>query len=76
VWAVAFSADGRTLASGDGDWNKPGDVRLWDTATWEQRGQLKHTGEVLCLAFAPKGSVLAAGSWDKSVKVWDLAAPK
>ncbi|MBY0514391.1 MAG: WD40 domain-containing protein, partial [Gemmataceae bacterium] len=28
--------------------------------------------EVLCLAFSPKAPVLAAGGWDKSVRVWDL----
>jgi len=72
VWAVAFSADGKTLASGDGDWDRPGDIRLWDTATWKEKGKLKHTGEVLCLAFSPKKNLLAAGSWDKTVKVWDL----
>ena len=74
VWAVAFSPDGRTLASGDGDWNRPGDVRLWDTATWRERTALRHSGEVLCLAFAPRGSRLAAGGWDRTVKVWDFGA--
>jgi WD40 repeat protein len=73
VWAVAFSHDGTVLASGDGDWNRPGDVRLWDTATWKERGMLAHTGEVLCLAFAPDRPLLAAGSWDKTVRIWDLA---
>jgi WD40 repeat protein len=72
VWAVAFSADGKTLASGDGDWDRPGDIRLWDTTTWKESGQLRHTGEVLCLAFSPKTNVLAAGSWDKTVKLWNL----
>jgi WD40 repeat protein len=74
VWAVAFSHDGKTLASGNGDWDRPGDVRLWDTSTWKETGRLKHTGEVLSLAFSPKSRVLAAGGWDKAVQVWDLAA--
>lgn len=75
VWAVAFSPDGQTLASGDGDWNKPGDVRLWDTTTWKERAALKHSGEVLCLAFAPNTNkpLLAAGASDKTVKIWDLS---
>ncbi|HYH63317.1 MAG TPA: WD40 repeat domain-containing protein [Urbifossiella sp.] len=72
VWAVAFSADGRTLASGDGDWNRPGDVRLWNTADWTERAALRTTGEVLALAFDPTRPRLAAGSWDKTVKVWTL----
>ncbi|QDU19006.1 WD domain, G-beta repeat [Urbifossiella limnaea] len=72
VWAVGFSADGRTLASGDGDWHRPGDVRLWNTADWTERAALRHTGEVLALAFDPTRPRLAAGSWDKPVKVWTL----
>ncbi len=73
VWAIAFSADGRTLAVGDGDWNKPSDVVLWDTTTWKERARLKHTNEVLCIAWHPTKPVLAAGAWDKTVKVWDVS---
>jgi WD40 repeat protein len=72
TWAVAFTPDGKTLASAGGDWNKPGDVRLWDVATWKESATLKHSGEVLCLAISADGRRLAAGSWDRTVKVWDL----
>ena len=72
VWAVAFSPDGKTLAAADGDWNKPSDIVLWDTTTWKERARLKHTNEVLCIAFHPTKPILAAGAWDKTVKVWDL----
>lgn len=72
VWAVAFSADSKLLATTDGDWNKPSDVVLWDTATWKERTRLRHTNEVLSLAFHPTRLVLAAGAWDKTVKVWNL----
>jgi WD40 repeat protein len=70
VWSVGFAGDGRTLASVDGDWNQPGDIRLYDVETWREQKTLHHTGEVLGLAFAAKAPVLAAGSWDKTVKVW------
>jgi WD40 repeat protein len=72
VWGVAFSPDGKVLAAADGDWNKPSDVVLWDTRTWKELARLKHTNEVLCVAFHPTKPVLAAGAWDKTVKLWDL----
>jgi len=72
VWAIAFSGDGKLFATTDGDWNKPSHVRLYETQKWKEQASLAHTGEVLSLSFAPKNLNLAAGSWDKSVKVWDL----
>jgi WD40 repeat protein len=72
VWGVAFSPDSKTLAAADGDWNKPSDIALWDATTWKERARVKHTNEVLCIAFHPTKPVLAAGAWDKTVRVWDL----
>ncbi len=72
TWAVAFTPNGKTLAAGGGDWNRPGEVRLWDTATWKERKTLRHSGEVLCLAISPNGRLLAAGGWDRKVRVWRL----
>jgi WD40 repeat protein len=72
VWGVAFAPDGKTLATADGDWNRPSDIVLWDASTWKERARLKHTNEVLCVAFHPKKPILAAGAWDKTVRVWDL----
>src|SRR5262249_13802857 len=45
VWGVAFTPDGRTLVSGDGDWDRPGDVKLWDVDAAKERAALKQTGE-------------------------------
>src|SRR5262249_24294321 len=70
VWTVAFSADGKTLASGNGDWNRPGMILLWETSTWKKRGALKHSNEVLCLSFSGEGR-LTAGAWDGQIRGWD-----
>jgi WD40 repeat protein len=72
VWAIAFSPDGKTLAAADTDWKKPSKIKLWDTTTWKERGSLSSPGEILCLAYSPKGDWLAAGSWDKTVRLFAL----
>lgn len=76
VWSIAFSPDGKTLATVDTDWKKPSKIKLWDTTTWKERGSLAMPGEILCLAYSPKGDWLAAGSWDKTVRLFPIAADK
>jgi WD40 repeat protein len=72
VWAVAFSPDSKYLATGSGDWNRPGEVRLIEVATGKEIERLTHTGEVLCVAFSADGKRLAAGGWNRLVLVWEL----
>jgi WD40 repeat protein/tRNA A-37 threonylcarbamoyl transferase component Bud32 len=78
VYAVAFSADGRRLATGSGtDWEKAGRAEVWDADTGARvAGPLRHGGPVRCLQFAPDGSRLVTGSDDLRVRVWDLATGK
>lgn len=72
VWAVAFTPDSATLVSGNGDWNRPGHVKLWDVQNGHQTNTFQHTGEVLSLAVSPDGRFLAAGGGDNALRVWTL----
>ncbi len=72
VESVAFSPDGRFVASGSADHT----ARVWDTRNGQHLACLQgHTDEVSSVAFSPDGLHLAtAGSLrDPSVRVWDLA---
>ncbi|MGW7387067.1 WD40 repeat domain-containing protein [Streptomyces sp. NPDC054794] len=70
--SVAFSPDGRTLASSGDD----GVVRLWDVPTGHLRRTLTgHTNTVRSLAFSPDGRSLASAGDDKSIRLWPISLP-
>jgi WD40 repeat protein len=70
VRSVAFSPDGRLLASGSWD----DTIKLWDVATGSLVRSLSgHTDWVMSVAFSPDGRLLASGSWDDTIKLWDVA---
>jgi WD40 repeat protein/serine/threonine protein kinase len=70
VWAVAFSPDGKSLASGGNDHA----VQVWNTKTWQLMRTLRdRTGGVLSVVFSPDGQRLATGGSDATVKVWNAS---
>ncbi|KAJ5992489.1 hypothetical protein N7451_008213 [Penicillium sp. IBT 35674x] len=70
VTSVAFSPNGRLLASGSHD----DTVRLWNTATGALMETLDdHSVSVWSVAFSPDGRLLASGSHDGTVRLWNTA---
>ena len=83
VNSVAYSPDGKTIASGSMD----GTVQLWDAAIGKQKARLKHTSGILSLipwyyvpvnsvAYSPDGNTVAVASWDRKLRLWDTRTTK
>ncbi|MCA2812298.1 MAG: serine/threonine protein kinase [Microcystis sp. M090S1] len=73
VFSVAYSPDGRYLASG----SKDKTIKIWEVATGKGLRTLTgHSGVVLSVAYSPDGRYLASGSQDKTIKIWEVATGK
>jgi WD40 repeat protein len=68
VRSIAYSPDGKTIASASDDKS----VRIWNVET--KKGKtLGHCDDVVSsVAFASNGKTVASGSWDNTVRLWEV----
>ena len=82
VWSVAFTPDSKTLVSGGGHFdfasitsNRPGELKLWDLATLQERLSLEgHERGVRCVALSDDGKTLGSGDFAGVARLWDVDA--
>ncbi len=67
IYALAFSPDGRTLASGGWD----NTVKLWEIEHGTLLWMGWHNGRVNDITFSPDGHLLASGGDDNLIRLWD-----
>jgi len=71
IWSACFSPDGRQIAAG----NSVGDVLIWEVRSGHLVASWKgHTNVLTRIAFMPNGKGLISGSWDNTMRYWDIGS--
>src|SRR5690606_26416352 len=78
VLSLAFSPDGKTLATGGGDPSRSGELMLWDVEKQTLIKDMKdaHSDTVFGIEFSNDGTHLVTGAADKFVKLFEVATGK
>jgi WD40 repeat protein len=77
VHALAFSGDGKLLASAESAGSADTKIKLWDTETGELKRQIDTKLSAGALAFSPEDSLLACGcSKEGKINIWNVASGK
>ena len=73
--SLVFSPDGKSVVSVGGERERV--ILMWDVVTANTIATFRgHTASVVCLAISPDGRLLASGSKDESIKLWEVASGK
>ncbi|OQY53442.1 MAG: hypothetical protein B6247_15030 [Candidatus Parabeggiatoa sp. nov. 2] len=71
VNAIAFSPEGKRLATGSSDTG----VYLWEVSSAQLIQRIEgHSDSVSAVKFSPNGELLATASWDQTVRLWRMSS--
>lgn len=73
TYGIAFSPDGKLMATASGTPGELGEVKLWNAADGTLVKDLLGTSDAeFAVAFSPDGKRLAAGGADRAIRIWDV----
>ncbi|KAG2741004.1 WD40 repeat-like protein [Suillus brevipes Sb2] len=75
VWAVAVSRDGRWVVTGGGYWNSA-ELKVCEVETGIVKKLQGHSQRISCIDISEDNTLLASGSWDSTVRIWNLKTGK
>jgi DNA-binding beta-propeller fold protein YncE len=74
---LRFSPDGTLLAVAGGQPSAKGDLRLFTSREWKLKAVLAGQDDVVaCVAFRPDGAKIASASYDRTLRIWNIATSK